>query len=323
MVSHADSELRGGFHPTERLSRFVSSARGLDALYLEVLRQAFNPHDHTALSRFKLVMGRILATEEPLSISAHSERRGDHDSADLVELIVPLLGTLLSGIQTAANLIMWTCLSTTAASRHDHSIMTVRAGLSTIRTTGSSNLYVEATLIRYVKTITNAVSLYGTNSEEVIRIEDDGHREIRWLMKVHLLHHDFDVDHGSNIITGRNVVFRSRKYSSFNQLRDRNALPALDANHEFTGKFDVVVFMPPQMPAFPAMTDEPAADSVSQRVVALGIANATCSWQGIAILHVITAEHYCKIHANYKDSVLQNTTFQPLVLAMKHFPMRH
>jgi hypothetical protein len=43
---------RGGFRPTERLSRFVLSARGLDALYLEVLRQAFNAQHHTALSRF-------------------------------------------------------------------------------------------------------------------------------------------------------------------------------------------------------------------------------------------------------------------------------
>jgi hypothetical protein len=111
LLGHSNSRLRtpdscvsmnkvmsGGFRPTERLSRFVSSACGLDALYLEVLRQAFNAQDHTALSRFKLVIGRILATEEPLSISAHSERRGEHDPADLVELIASLLGTLLIGV---------------------------------------------------------------------------------------------------------------------------------------------------------------------------------------------------------------------------------
>jgi hypothetical protein len=67
---------------------------------------------------------------------------------------------------------------------------------------------------------------------------------------------------------------------------------ALTHSFQFTGKFDVVVFMPPQMPAFPAMTDEPAAEGVSvprrvypeyvsqvlschiANVVALGIANA-------------------------------------------------
>jgi AAA ATPase domain len=88
----------GGLRPTERLSRFVSSARGLDALYLEVLGQTFNSKDSTVMSRFKLVMGRILATKEPLSISAHSELRGDGDPPDLVELVVQFLGSLLSGV---------------------------------------------------------------------------------------------------------------------------------------------------------------------------------------------------------------------------------
>jgi len=87
-----------GLRATERLHRFVSSARGLDALYSEVLWQAFDGQDNDVMSRFKLVMGRILATKEPLSISAHSELRGDGEPADLVELILPLLGSLLSGV---------------------------------------------------------------------------------------------------------------------------------------------------------------------------------------------------------------------------------
>jgi len=94
----AIKDSRGVFRPTERLSRFVSSARGLDALYSEVLHQAFDGEDDDAMSRFKLVMGRILATKEPLSISAHSELRGNGEPADLVELILPLLGSLLSGV---------------------------------------------------------------------------------------------------------------------------------------------------------------------------------------------------------------------------------
>ena len=89
---------KGGLRPTERLSRFVSSARGLDELYGEVLRQAFDPEDLTAISRFKSVIGRMMAVKEPLSISAHSELRDDGDPADLMELIVPLLGSLLSGV---------------------------------------------------------------------------------------------------------------------------------------------------------------------------------------------------------------------------------
>lgn len=44
-------------------------------------------------------MGRILATKEPLPMSAYSELRGDDEPADLVELIVRSLGSLLSGVQ--------------------------------------------------------------------------------------------------------------------------------------------------------------------------------------------------------------------------------
>jgi AAA ATPase domain len=94
----AIKETKGGLRPTERLSRFVSSGRGLDALYTEVLHQAFDAEDDTVMSRFRSVMGAILATRIPLSISTHSELRADDDPADLVELIVQSLGSLLSGI---------------------------------------------------------------------------------------------------------------------------------------------------------------------------------------------------------------------------------
>jgi hypothetical protein len=94
----AVKEVRGGLRPTERLSRFVASPPGLDGLYTVVLDQAFDAHNSVAMSRFKQVMGRILATREPLSISAHSELRADDEPADLVELIVQPLGSLMSGV---------------------------------------------------------------------------------------------------------------------------------------------------------------------------------------------------------------------------------
>lgn len=87
-----------GMRETERLTRFVSSERGLDKLYSEILSLGFNVENYTVMSRFKLVMGRILAAKEPLSISAHSELRDENDPADLVGLIVPQLGSLLSGV---------------------------------------------------------------------------------------------------------------------------------------------------------------------------------------------------------------------------------
>ena len=94
----AIKETKGGLRPSERLSRFVSSGRGLDALYTEVLHLAFDAEDDTVMSRFRSVMGAILATMIPLSISTHSELRADDDPADLVELIVQSLGSLLSGV---------------------------------------------------------------------------------------------------------------------------------------------------------------------------------------------------------------------------------
>jgi hypothetical protein len=89
---------KGGIQLAECLNLFVSSKQGLDGLYSKVLGQAFEAHDPTAMSRFKVVMGRILATMEPLSISAHSELRADDEPADLVDLIAQQLGLLLSGV---------------------------------------------------------------------------------------------------------------------------------------------------------------------------------------------------------------------------------
>ena len=86
------------FSPTERLSHFISSAHGLDALYLAVLSQAFNGDDEVVMLCFQLVMSRVLATKEPLSISSHSELQGDGEPIDLVEQIVWLMGSLLSGV---------------------------------------------------------------------------------------------------------------------------------------------------------------------------------------------------------------------------------
>jgi hypothetical protein len=93
----------GGLRPAECLNGFVSSARGLDGLYLEVLHQAFDAENCTVMSRFKLVMGRLLAAKEPLSVITHSELRGDDEPADLVELIVQPLGPLLSGVNQLHN----------------------------------------------------------------------------------------------------------------------------------------------------------------------------------------------------------------------------
>jgi hypothetical protein len=88
----------GGLSASEQLRAFISAARGLDGLYLQVLSQAFDVNNGTVLSRFRNVMGRILAAREPLSMMCHSELRAEDDHRDIVGLIVRPLGSLLSGV---------------------------------------------------------------------------------------------------------------------------------------------------------------------------------------------------------------------------------
>ena len=71
--------------------------RGLDGLYLAVLSQAINSNDSLIMSRFKLVMGRIVAAREPLSVSAHAKLYGEDDATGFLRIILRPLGSLLSG----------------------------------------------------------------------------------------------------------------------------------------------------------------------------------------------------------------------------------
>ena len=94
----AIKDSKGGVRPTELLTRFCSLEHGLDGLYSEVLGQTFDANNAMVMSRFKLVMGRILEVKEPLSVSAHSKLCYGDDDTDLVALIVQSMGSLLSGI---------------------------------------------------------------------------------------------------------------------------------------------------------------------------------------------------------------------------------
>jgi hypothetical protein len=50
------------------------------------------------MSRFQLVMGRILVAKEPLSISARSAMCCESDDAVLMKLVTQCMGSLLSGV---------------------------------------------------------------------------------------------------------------------------------------------------------------------------------------------------------------------------------
>jgi hypothetical protein len=87
----------GGVLPTEILTRFYNLTSGLDELYTAVLQQSFEPNNAVVMFRFQSVMGRILVTKEPLSISAHSAMCCESDDAMLINLVIQSMGSLLSG----------------------------------------------------------------------------------------------------------------------------------------------------------------------------------------------------------------------------------
>jgi hypothetical protein len=88
---------KGALRPTERLTRFIASGRGLDGLYSEILSQAFDPSDSQDMSRFTSIMGRILAAKEPLSVVSLSELHSDNEQSNIVDLVTQPLASLLSG----------------------------------------------------------------------------------------------------------------------------------------------------------------------------------------------------------------------------------
>ena len=88
----------GGVPPSEILTRFYNLTSGLDKLYIDVLRQSFDPNNAMVMFRFQSVMGRILVTKEPLPISAHLALCCGSDDGELMKLGTPSMGSLLNRV---------------------------------------------------------------------------------------------------------------------------------------------------------------------------------------------------------------------------------
>ncbi|KAF7979229.1 hypothetical protein HWV62_43190 [Athelia sp. TMB] len=88
---------QGGYTPAEILVDLVSHRRNLDELYATILAREFREHDELAMTRFRRVMGNILAAREPLSMQSHYELWRQCDEDGIVETVVGPLGSLLSG----------------------------------------------------------------------------------------------------------------------------------------------------------------------------------------------------------------------------------
>lgn len=94
----AIKDARGPFNAAELLEHFVSAANGLDGLYTEILRQAFDLDSPRAMDRFQLIMGRILGAMEPLTVASLAALQSEGEEAYIAKLVVQLLGSLLSGV---------------------------------------------------------------------------------------------------------------------------------------------------------------------------------------------------------------------------------
>ena len=64
---------RGTQDPTDRLQLFLSGNQGLDELYTRILDEHFGDDSRQDLEKLKLVLGSILAAEEPISLRTISE----------------------------------------------------------------------------------------------------------------------------------------------------------------------------------------------------------------------------------------------------------
>jgi AAA ATPase domain len=95
---------KGGLNPAERLSMLVTStfknnqSDHMDQLYLRILSQIFDAEDNVVMERFRSVLGNVLIIKDSLSISALKSLCYTDESADIVDLILQPLGSLLSGI---------------------------------------------------------------------------------------------------------------------------------------------------------------------------------------------------------------------------------
>jgi hypothetical protein len=103
-VSFHPRKGKGGLNPAERLSMLVTSTfknnqlDHMDQLYLRILSQIFDAEDNVVMERFQSVLGRVLIIKDPLSISVLKSLCYTDESADIVDLILQPLGSLLSGI---------------------------------------------------------------------------------------------------------------------------------------------------------------------------------------------------------------------------------
>jgi hypothetical protein len=94
---------KSGLDPVDQLDILLSSPSStsnlsaLDQLYFDILIRTFPSENVTFMDRFRLILGRVLAVHEPLSMSSLREFHCEDDFVD-VGLVIGPLGSLLSGV---------------------------------------------------------------------------------------------------------------------------------------------------------------------------------------------------------------------------------
>jgi len=94
---------KSGLDPVDQLDILLSppsstsNLSALDQLYFDILMRTFPSENATFMDRFRMILGRVLAAHEPLSISSLKELHCEDDFVD-VGLVISPLGSLLSGV---------------------------------------------------------------------------------------------------------------------------------------------------------------------------------------------------------------------------------
>jgi hypothetical protein len=85
---------------------FNEGLQPLDKLYKSILQRNFNAKNKKVMQKYRMVMSQILVASQPLSQSSlkklqsvyHSQDTGEVKTLESVELVIPYLGALLTGV---------------------------------------------------------------------------------------------------------------------------------------------------------------------------------------------------------------------------------
>ncbi|GJJ11126.1 hypothetical protein Clacol_005357 [Clathrus columnatus] len=104
-----------GLTVTERYRKLIGTDRiqsindTLDFMYTQILSSLFDADDSLVMTRFRLIIGSIIASSEPLSlktlVALHGDRVPSSNREEDIKVVIQYMGSLLSGIDDSSSTI--------------------------------------------------------------------------------------------------------------------------------------------------------------------------------------------------------------------------